>query len=294
MTQFKGQTRSHMLRFPNAKINLGLNVTGVRSDGFHDIETVIFPIPLCDAMEVVPSVDNQVDFQHSGLFIPGNYEENLCYLAYQLLKKEFDLPAVKMCLHKIIPMGAGLGGGSSDAAFTIKMLNELFSLELSQTQMIQFARSLGSDCAFFIENTPVFANGRGDQFEPIDLTLSGYSVVIVVPPVHVSTAEAYQHVDTKKPGENIKAILKDPPGEWKNRLLNDFERTVFQTYPEIMKIKEHLYDAGAIYASMSGSGSAVFGLFNQLLPNMDSFKQCMVWTGKPETIKKPCDCRAQG
>jgi len=160
--------------------------------------------------------------------------------------------------------------------------------------MMRYARSLGSDCAFFIENKAVFANGRGDQFEPIDLNLKGYSVVVIVPPVHVSTAEAYKHVDSKKPKENIKTILKDPPSEWRNRLLNDFEKSVFQSHPELLKIKELLYDAGAVYASMSGSGSAVFGLFDQTVPTIDAFKKCMVWVGKIDGKKKPCDCRAQG
>jgi 4-diphosphocytidyl-2-C-methyl-D-erythritol kinase len=269
-----------MLAFPNAKINLGLNVTGKRTDGFHDIETVIFPVAFRDVLEILPSGEQPVDFQHSGLTIPGKMEDNLCLRAYHLLKSGFQIPAIRMHLHKMIPMGAGLGGGSSDAAFTIKLLNELFSLSLDPSQMMQYSCKLGSDCAFFIENKPVFATGRGDQFAPIKLNLSGYSIVIVIPPVHVGTAEAYEKVVVKKPLESILSILKSPPGEWKDRLVNDFEDSVFQRYPGIPEIKEKLYAEGAVYASMSGSGSAVYGLFDQSLPDLNSFAGCTTWTGR--------------
>jgi len=269
-----------MLAFPNAKINLGLNVTGTRPDGFHDIETVLFPVAFRDVLEIIPSEEQPVDFQRSGLSIPGKVEENLCLRAYHLLKSGFQIPAVRMHLHKVIPMGAGLGGGSSDAAFTIKLLNDLFSLAMTPSQMMQYAGKLGSDCAFFIENKPVFASERGDQFEPIEMNLAGYSIVIVIPPVHVSTAEVYAQVAVKKTVESIRAILKASPGEWKDHLVNDFEGSVFQRYPEILQIKEKLYAAGAVYASMSGSGSAVYGLFDQLLPDLNFFTGCNTWTGK--------------
>lgn len=269
-----------MLAFPNAKINLGLNVTGVRSDGFRDIETVLFPVAFRDVLEIIPSGEQPDEFQHSGLIIPGKVEENLCYRATMLLKDEFQIPSIRMHLHKMIPMGAGLGGGSSDAASTIKLLNDIFSLALLPSQMMQYAGKLGSDCKFFIENKPVFANGRGDQFETIELNLEGYSIAIVIPPVHISTAEAYEMVAIKKPIESIRAILKASPGEWKDRLVNDFEGSVFQRHPEIIQIKERMYAAGAVYASMTGSGSAVYGLFEQELPDLNSFKGCITWSGK--------------
>ena len=185
-----------------------------------------------------------------------------------------------MHLHKVIPMGAGLGGGSSDAAFAIILLNELFSLALTPLQMMSYAGKLGSDCAFFIENKPVFATGRGDQFEPVDLNLDGYSFAIVVPPIHVSTAEAYKEVSINKPVESIRVILKASPNTWRDRLVNDFEGLIFQRHPEILQIKEKMYAAGAVYASMSGSGSAVYGLFDQKLPDLNSFKGCITWSGK--------------
>ena len=269
-----------MLAFPNAKINLGLNVTGARPDGFHDIETVLFPVTFRDVLEIIPSGEQPDEFQHSGLTIPGKVEENLCIRAYTLLKDELLIPTIRMHLHKVIPMGAGLGGGSSDAASAIKLLNDLFSLALSPLQMMQYAHKLGSDCEFFIENKPVFASGRGDQFETVVLNLEGYCIAIVIPPIHVSTAEAYEKIAINKPVESIQAILKVSPGEWKDRLVNDFEGSVFQRHPEILQIKEKMYAAGAVYASMSGSGSAVYGLFDQQLPDLNSFNGCITWSGK--------------
>jgi len=269
-----------MLAFPNAKINLGLNITGTRPDGFHDIETVLFPVGFRDVLEIIPNGEQPVEFQHSGLSIPGKAEENLCLRAYHLLKNEFRIPSVKMHLHKMIPMGAGLGGGSSDASSTIKLLKTLFRLALTSAQMMEYAGKLGSDCAFFIENEPVFASGRGDQFEPVELGMDGFSIVIVIPPVHISTAEAYKRVSIKKPDESILNILKASPAEWKDRLVNDFEDSVFQRYPEIRQIREKLYAAGAVYASLSGSGSAVYGLFDRPLADPGSFQDCITWTGK--------------
>ena len=269
-----------MLVFPNAKINLGLNVTGTRDDGFHDIETVLFPIGFHDDLELLPGKEEPMEFKQSGLTVPGNPVDNLCLRAYHLLNKEFTIPSVKLHLKKTIPMGAGLGGGSSDAAYMIKALNELFDLGLSPLMMMQCASRLGSDCAFFIENKPVFATGRGDQFEALDLDLSGYAILIVVPPVHVSTAEAYQQIVVKKPAESIRDILKSNPGEWKDRLVNDFEHSVFRRHPVIRLIKERLYTAGAVYASMSGSGSAVYGLFARELPEGISFPGFLTWTGR--------------
>jgi 4-diphosphocytidyl-2-C-methyl-D-erythritol kinase len=269
-----------MLDFPNAKINLGLNITGIRADGFHDIETILFPVAFRDILEIVPSGKQKVEFRHSGLTIPGKAEENLCLRAYHLIRSGFQIPAVRMHLHKVIPMGAGLGGGSSDAASVIKLLNDLFSLAMTPLQMMDYAGKLGSDCAFFIDNKPVFATGRGDQFVPLKLNLTNYSIVIVIPPFHVGTTEAYERVSIKKPVESILTILKASPGDWKDRLVNDFEGSVFQRYPGILQIKENLYTAGAVYASMSGSGSAVYGLFDQVLPDLNFFTGCTIWTRK--------------
>ena len=268
-----------MLAFPNAKINLGLNVTGKRNDGFHDIETVFYPVSYRDSLEIVPSESVQTGFHSSGLPIPGEVEQNLCIRAYNLLAHNFKISPVNIHLQKVIPMGAGLGGGSSDAAATIRIINELFQLSLTPAAMIEYARKLGSDCAFFIENKPVFATGRGDQFTDIELTLAGYSILIVVPPVHVGTAEAYQQIIPYKPGESILSMLKLSPDEWKGRLVNDFELPVFLCYPEIRQIKETLYAEGAVYAAMSGSGSAVYGLFNGKLPDLNVFQGCITWTG---------------
>jgi 4-diphosphocytidyl-2-C-methyl-D-erythritol kinase len=268
-----------MLAFPNAKINLGLNVTGIRSDGFHEIETVIVPVGLRDILEIVPSGEQHVNFHSSGLTIPGKVADNLCLHAYELIRSGFQIPRIRMHLHKMIPMGAGLGGGSSDAVSAIKLLRTIFSLELTDMQLFDYAGKMGSDCAFFIGNKPVFASGKGDHLEPVELNLAGYSVVIIIPPVHVNTADAYKQVAVNKPVESLRTILKASPREWKNSLVNDFEDSVFKQYPVILEIKKTLYAEGAVYASMSGSGSAVYGLFNQALPDLTSFKGCITWTG---------------
>jgi 4-diphosphocytidyl-2-C-methyl-D-erythritol kinase len=269
-----------MFAFPNAKINLGLNVTGTRPDGFHNIETVILPVGFCDILEINASRDGSFDFMTSGLKIPGKTEDNLCIRAYKLLRDEFKIPGVRVHLHKVIPMGSGLGGGSSDAAYMIKLLNDLFSLTLSTVQMKQYASLLGSDCSFFIENIPGFVNGKGDQFETSNIKLTGYSVVIVIPPVHVSTKEAYEMVEIKRPEESIKTILKTSPRLWKDHLKNDFEDSLVRLHPEILRIKDTFYKEGAIYASMSGSGSSVYGLFDRLVPDPESFKGCIKWSGR--------------
>ena len=266
-----------MLVFPNAKINLGLNVTGTRPDGFHNIETALFPISLCDVLEINLSKDLPFEFKVSGMIISGRDQDNLCVRAYNLLKERYNLPNVRMHLHKVIPMGAGLGGGSSDAAFTIRLLNDLFALALSDLQMKQYASQLGSDCSFFIDDVPCFAFGKGDQLESLKLNLKGYSIIIIVPLVHVSTVDAYKVVEVKKPDQDIRTILQTSPLTWKNTLSNDFENHIFQLHPEIRRIKEELYKTGAVYASMSGSGSAVYGLFDRKIPELNSFTGCKTW-----------------
>ncbi|WP_017732593.1 4-(cytidine 5'-diphospho)-2-C-methyl-D-erythritol kinase [Nafulsella turpanensis] len=253
-----------MVVFPNAKINLGLNVVAKRPDGFHDIVTCFYPVPVHDVLEIIETNAKKSSFRSSGIAIPGREEENLCMKAYQLLKKDYQLPPVEMYLHKIIPIGAGLGGGSSDAAFTLEVLNEMFQLFLDGTILEEYASRLGSDCAFFIRNKPVLAFERGDVFGSVEVTLKGKKLLLIYPDVHVSTAEAYSKIKPATPEQSVKEILEQEPIEnWQNLLTNDFEESVFQLYPEVAKLKEELYKAGAVYACMSGSGSSVFGIFNE-------------------------------
>ena len=251
-----------MVSFPNCKINLGLNIVNKRDDGYHDIETVFFPIQLKDSLEVIEN--EKLEFSTSGFSIEGEPEKNLCIKAYDLLEKDFSqLPAVQMHLHKAIPMGAGLGGGSADGAFTLKLLNKKFNLLLSEKQLINYSLELGSDCPFFILNKPCFARGRGEILEQAKLDLSEYKFLIVHPPIHISTAWAFSTIKPLRPAKSIKQIIQQSISTWKAELINDFEKPVFEKYPEIKNIKDKLYDAGAIYASMSGSGSAVYGIFRK-------------------------------
>ena len=263
-----------MVLFPNCKINLGLNITRKREDGYHDLETIFYPVGLKDALEAIKrGIENKesgVTFSSTGLLVAGNPEENLCVKAWQLLKKDFpDLPAIQLHLHKAIPMGAGLGGGSSDGAFTLRLLNQLFQLGLSQEQLIAYALQLGSDCPFFILNKPCFATGRGEKMEVIDLDLSGYRFVLVNPNIHISTAQAFSQVEPGKPEQSISKIIQQPIQQWKDLLLNDFEKSISLLYPSIAEIKQELYTKGAIYASMTGTGSTVFGIFEKnSVPNL--------------------------
>ena len=257
-----------MISFPNAKINLGLNVVGKRPDGYHNLETIFYPIQLKDVLEIKKSAE--FDFQCSGLKIDGDAQNNLVVKAFRLLQRDFNLSPVKIHLHKVIPFGAGLGGGSSDAAFMLKMLNELFELNLSIQKLEKYAASLGADCPFFIQNKTVYAQGIGDQFSAVDLDLNGYSVAIVKPPFSVSTAQAYGNIIPKPSSISLKILNSIPVKDWKDSVLNDFEEPVFKIYPAIAEIKESLYKSGAIYSSMSGSGSAVLGLFRHLPTNLES------------------------
>lgn len=254
-----------MIFFPNAKINIGLNVVEKRHDGFHNIESVFYPIfHLKDILEIILNTENnEVLFSSSGIVIPGNSNENLCIKAYQLLKEDFDIPSVKIHLHKVIPIGAGLGGGSSDAAFTLKLLNTLFDLNLSQEKLITYAQKLGSDCAFFIKNKPIYAYNKGDEFSEYDLNLDDYRIEVVFPNIHVSTKEAYDGIKIKASEVDLRDQLQLPIQEWKNSIKNDFETSIFSKYKTIERAKLALYKQGAIYASMTGSGSAVYGIFNK-------------------------------
>jgi len=254
-----------MVCFPNCKINLGLHVTGKRPDGYHNLETVFFPVPVSDALEIITqtsSTENDIVFTATGLPIAGNADQNLCVKAYRLLQQDYSqLPAVHMHLHKVIPMGAGLGGGSADGAFALQLLNNKYQLGINENKLIDYALRLGSDCPFFIYNKPCFATGRGEIMEPVTVDLSGYKLVLINPGIHVATAAAFATLQPKAPAISIRNIIQQPVTTWKDVLRNDFETTVFQLHPEIAAIKQNLYDQGAVYAAMTGTGSTVFGIF---------------------------------
>jgi 4-diphosphocytidyl-2-C-methyl-D-erythritol kinase len=258
-----------MILFPNAKINLGLNITRKREDGYHDLETVFYPVQIRDAIEVIeinPAGDDKDPFQftHTGNEIHGATENNLCFKAWQILKKDFPgIPPVAIHLLKAIPMGAGMGGGSADASFTLMLLNKKFNLGIGEAQLIDYALQLGSDCPFFILNKPVLAKGRGERMESLDLSLKGYYICIVFPHIHISTPWAFKQIKPAIPAMHLDEIIRQPVKRWQALMKNDFEPAVFTAYPEIGRIKSQLYDSGALYVSLSGSGSTVFGIFEK-------------------------------
>jgi len=258
-----------MLAFANAKINLGLSVTEKRADGYHNIETVFYPVNLCDVIEITD--DPETVCVIKGIDIPGNAADNLCLKAFEALQKDFKLPAQQITLLKNIPVGAGLGGGSSDAAHLIKLVNDKFKLGMSVETMQDYARVLGADCAFFIENKPAYAFGKGDEFSSVAVDLSKYHLVLVKPEIHVSTADAYAGIKPTIPSRSVKDLIHLPIEEWKAHLKNDFESSVFSKYPEIEQIKSKLYQSGALFSLMSGSGSSVFGIFDHQvsLPDLE-------------------------
>jgi 4-diphosphocytidyl-2-C-methyl-D-erythritol kinase len=268
-----------MIAFPHCKINLGLNVVRKREDGYHDIATCFYPIPLTDILEIIPSAE--FSFTTSGSAIPGNTSDNLCVKAFQLLKKDHRFGNVSIHLHKTVPMGAGLGGGSSDAVFTLRLLNDVFDLRLTTETLQEKAALLGSDCSFFVQDHPSAGHGRGDKLARIDVDLKGYFLILVKPPVHVSTASAYAGIVPSAPKILPEEILKNEPVEnWKHVLKNDFEETVFLSHPNIKPAKDLLYGHGALYASMSGSGSAVFGLFKNAVDLRSVFSSDhFYWSG---------------
>lgn len=278
-----------MILFPNCKINLGLHIVSKRSDGYHNLETVFYPLPFYDVLEAVqasnsglpekketrsysPLIPETVkyatpglEFTLTGIPVEGNAEDNLAIKAWRLIKNRFpELPSVKMHLHKHIPSGAGLGGGSSDGSYVLRLLNEKFQLGLGAGQLEEFALSLGSDCPFFIDNKPCFATGQGEQLDPIALDLSSYLFVLICPRVHISTAWAFSQISPAQPSAPVKDIvLQHPPAQWKGLLENDFEAPVCKQYPLLAAIKRKLYEAGALYASMTGSGSGFYGIFHR-------------------------------
>lgn len=267
-----------MVCFPPSKINLGLRVMRKRDDGYHDIETCFYPLPWNDILEIIPS--KTMSFTNTGIKVPGRYDDNLCLKAYYLLQEEFDLPSVDIHLHKIVPMGAGLGGGSSDAANTLLLLNDLFSLNLSNSQLEKFASKLGSDCAFFIQPSPMIGRGRGEILSTIDVSLKGKYTVVIKPNVHVSTRDAYNGVKPNATNTSIDEILKQHSIQaWRELLVNDFEPSVFKQFPIIQQVKKELYNQGAVYASMSGSGSAVYGIFNAKVDLSQYAKEMDYWSG---------------
>ncbi len=264
-----------MLCFPNCKINIGLYVTRKRPDGYHDIETVFYPI-IAEAMagepmnmqlrDVLEVVNAPVTSLHmTGLPVKGNDSDNLVFKAYHLLKNRFPgiVSGLDIYLHKVIPMGAGLGGGSADGAFMLRLLNDYFQLKLSKPELAEMALQLGSDCPFFIHNNPQFATGRGEQMNDIMLDLNAYCLQIICPEVHVSTAKAFSMIQPKSATFNLQRLPELPISEWKNCVANDFEAPVFEMHPELAEVKQALYDQGSVYASMSGSGSAIYGLFEK-------------------------------
>ena len=285
-----------MICIPNAKINLGLHIISKRPDGYHNLETVFYPIGLKDALEIVPiqgtsalvaersqstlSDRNLYRFFQSGTPIHGDPDDNLVVKALKLVATEREIPPIDIHLLKKIPFGAGLGGGSADAAFMLRLLNDAFQFDYSDERLMQFAAKLGADCPFFIKNRPAFATGIGDELEEIDLNLDNYSIVLVKPPISVPTKDAYAMIVPQQPKLSLKEIVQLPVSEWKNTMKNDFEVPVFNKYPEIREIKNRLYDLGAIYASMSGSGSAVFGIFESEIDVRKHFERCFVWTSE--------------
>lgn len=249
-----------MISFPNCKINLGLRILGKRADGYHNLATVFYPLPVHDVLEIVNSTASQLTV--TGIPVAGPPEKNLCMKAWELLRKDFPaLPPVSIHLHKNIPMGAGLGGGSADGAFMLQLLNRKFQLQISQEQLLQYALQLGSDCPFFIYNRPCLATGRGELLQPVESDLGNYSFLLVHPGIHVNTSWAFSQITSSSDPHSLDEIIKLPVEKWKDELKNDFESPVMSHHPSLQEIKDQLYGHGAIYASMSGSGSSVYSIF---------------------------------
>lgn len=266
-----------MVAFPPSKINLGLNVLSKRKDGFHNLETCFYPVPWTDIIEIIPS--NEFSITLSGNVIPGKIEDNLCVKAYQLLKRDFNISPVKIHLHKIVPIGAGLGGGSSDAAYTLRLINQVFNLQLSFETLKDYASQLGSDCSFFIQDHAMIGFGKGEIIEQIEVNLTGYWLVVVKPAIHISTQQAYASIIPRIPTVKIREIVHQPIETWRSFLKNDFEESVFRKHDEIREIKKQFELRGALFASMSGSGSAVYALFEKPTHLKGLFDGMDYWEG---------------
>jgi 4-diphosphocytidyl-2-C-methyl-D-erythritol kinase len=272
-----------MIAFPNAKINLGLHILGKRPDGYHNIESVFYPIGLTDKLELKHSQSSGLQLKLSGIPVPGSVDENLCVKAYNLISKDYPLPGLELHLTKNIPVGAGLGGGSSDGAAFIRLLNDFLELGLAWGEMHHYAKQLGSDCSFFISNRPSIVTGRGEIMESILLSLQGFYLVLVCPALHIGTAEAYASIMPGPAATDLELLVtSEMPKAWKGRLVNDFEKSIFQKYPLLAALKETLYEQGAVYASMTGSGSAIYGLFEKEPKLAGAFKDAFVWKGSLE------------
>ncbi len=269
-----------MICFPNAKINIGLYITEKRPDGYHEIETLLYPIPLYDALEIRKSTTGKTTYQNLGIPIANiKAEETSVFKAYRILKKSYKLPSVDIVLYKNIPFGAGLGGGSADAAFMLRLLNNYFQLDIPVEELENYAAQLGSDDPFFVKNTPQIATGRGEVLQEVSLSLSEYYLVLLKPDIHVSTAVAYQNISPKPACFNLQELEKLPISEWKEHINNDFENTLFQKFPLLQKLKNELYASGAIYASLSGSGSALFGIFSKQPTLSPDLQRNLLWKG---------------
>lgn len=266
-----------MVAFPGCKINLGLHILSRRPDGYHELNTGFYPVPWSDLLEFVPS--KEFSLTVTGLDIPGLQDDNLVTKAYRLLKRDVDLPPIQGHLHKLVPMGAGLGGGSADAAHALRLLDNLFELNLAPPALSAYAQQLGSDCSFFLTDTPAIGRGRGDLLEPLELRLKGHYLVIFAPEIHIATADAYAGVTPQMPKEKLHVTLKRPVTEWREWLVNDFEPSVFSRFPVLAALKESCYAKGALYASLSGSGSSVFGLFDREVPRTALFPGIAGWSG---------------
>lgn len=270
-----------MIVYPNAKINIGLNVVEKRTDGYHNIETIFYPIGLQDVLSVEASETcSDYSFSASGIPVGGDAEDNLIVKAYRLLRSKYQFPAVDISLLKQIPFGAGLGGGSADAAFMLKALNKEFQLKITPKNLEKLAAKLGADCPFFIRKKPVYATGTGNIFTPVNLSLKGFWLLLVKPDIHVSTAEAYAGITPASSEVPLTELIQKPIVEWKEFIKNDFEKTVFEKQPEIGNLKDQIYKLGAVYASMSGSGSSVYGIFDEKPDVSGMFDGCFVVYGE--------------
>jgi len=270
-----------MITFPMAKINIGLRVTGKRSDGFHDIETLFYPVNLCDALEFVVAEGKVTDDELTvtGIDIHTHNEKNLVIRAIKKMREKFPIPFMKIHLHKAIPTGAGLGGGSSDAACILKSMNRCFNISLSEDVLRAYALELGSDCPFFIDPSPSIATGRGEKVTAVAPILEGYNLVLINPGIHISTRDAYLNSIPAVPKKSLKQLIKSDPSEWRKHIKNDFEDFAFKLYPQIREIKKSLYLSGAVYASMSGSGSSVYGIFDKKPVVTDNLKAFVIYEG---------------
>ena len=268
-----------MICFPGVKINIGLSVLNKRCDGYHNIQSIFYPVSnYNDCIEITES--KRFEFHNLGITVPGHYRDNLCYKAYMELKADFNIPNVSIKLLKRIPGGSGLGGGSSDGSATLMLLNDMFHLKLDTKSLTEYAARLGSDCPFFIHNKPSYVSGRGNVIEPIDLSLKGYHITIINPGYHISTKEAYENLKITHKRVDFKSAVQQPISTWKELIWNDFEAYAFSKHPELAGIKASLYKAGAIFASMTGSGSSVYAISDVKLNISDTLLKSSFWQGK--------------